>query len=307
MSAIKSIVNIGVKYADNLIGFGARKAPKVVDIEGLKYIPPKIEDLSSKMFQLKTPKEIVSDALGGNCKITKDWQDLGTFGGVKAFFTTPNQHYIYSRTIGENVFERGHISCYYNKDKLLEKFLVFDKNTKSIRRFDSNGKLITHYTPEETLAIMKYKHDSGNIHAVLRNAKALKNEAEVQETISALSQIFKNGKTWKSKEKIIGYRALDSESYRRIMSMPEDGMIFTDPSFMSIATDKKSAAKFLNLKSRNHLMQIVIPEGTSYLQMDELGHIINPQTPENEWLLNAGRNLVIKNRKGMIIAELINN
>ena len=52
-------------------------------------------------------------------------------------------------------------------------------------------------------------------------------------------------------------------------------------------------------------MQITIPKDTQYLQMDELGHIINPQKPENEWVLNACTNLRIKNRDGMIIAEIV--
>ena len=87
--------------------------------------------------------------------------------------------------------------------------------------------------------------------------------------------------------------------------MSDNEKFFTDPSFMSIATDEKSARKFLNLKGKNHLMQITIPEGTQYLEMDELGHIIMPQKPENEWVLNAGTKMHIKNRAGKIIAEVI--
>lgn len=305
MSVVKSIINIGIKYSDDVIGFGTRKLAKPKSIDGLKYIPQKLDDLSSKINIVRTPKEIVSDAIGGNCKITKDWQDLGTFSGLKTFFSRKNQHYIYSRPTGVNTFESGHISCYKNKDGLLEKFFVFDRNTKSIREFSANGKLITQFSPEETLAIFKYKHDSKNIHKILREGKSVKDEAQVRKSIKALSEIFEKGKAKKSQGTVIGYRALDAVSYKKILSMSEDGMIFTDPSFMSIATNKWSAAKFLNLKSRNHLMQITIPEGTKYLQMDDLGHIIHPQAPENEWVLNAGTNLLIKNRKGMIIAEVV--
>lgn len=302
---VKPIINLATKYTDDIVGIGVRNSKKITNYECLKLIPQSLEDFSTKIVKTRTPKEIVSESIGDNCKISKDWQDLGTFYGIKSFFTKPNQHYVYSKQITPEIFERGHISCYYNKEQLLEKFFVFDWKTKSIRKFNANGRLITSYTPEETLAIMRYKSDSSNIHKILRQGKAVKNEAQVKESIEALSNIFKTGKTSRTREAVVGYRALDNVSYKKIMSMPDDGMIFTDQSFMSIATDKKSAAKFLNMKNKNHLMQITIPEGTQYLQMDELGHIINPQKPENEWVLNACTNLRIKNRDGMIIAEIV--
>lgn len=302
---IKPIIKLATKYTDDIVGIGVRNWKKPTNYEGLKFIPQSIDDFSTKIVKTRTPKEIVSEAIGENCKISKDWQDLGTFYGMKSFFTKPNQHYIYSKQITPEIYQRGHISCYYNKEQILEKFFVFDWKTKSIRKFNGNGRLITSYTPEETLAIMRYKSDSSNIHKILRQGKTVKNEAQIEESIEALSNIFKTGKTSRTKETLIGYRALDNVSYEKIMSMPDDGMIFTDRSFMSIATDKKSAAKFLNLKSKNHLMQITIPKDTQYLQMDELGHIINPQKPENEWVLNACTNLRIKNRDGMIIAEIV--
>lgn len=283
------------------------KPIKVNQLKGLRFTQEKTEDLSTNFFKIKTPKEIISDALGENVKISKDWQDLGTFWGAKTFFTKPNQHYIYSKQISPNIFERGHISCYYDQNKLLKKFLVFDWKTKSIKKFNSTGKLITSYTPEETLAIMRYKSDSSNIHKILRHGKTVKNEAQIRESIDALTGVFKSGKTSKTQETVIGYRALDDFSYKKIMSLPEDGMIYTDPSFMSIATDKKSAKKFLNFKSKNHLMQIKLPKNTQYLEMDELGHIVIPQKSENEWVLNAGTRLCIKKRDGNIFAEVVPN
>ena len=87
--------------------------------------------------------------------------------------------------------------------------------------------------------------------------------------------------------------------------MPKDGMIFTDPSFMSITTRKGSLLPFLNFRNFNHIMQITIPEDTPYLKTDDLCHIIYPQKSENEWILEAGSKLLIKSRKGKIIAELI--
>lgn len=102
-----------------------------------------LNDFSAKIPLVRKLKEIISEAFGGSCKITKDWQDLGTFSGIKYFFSSKTQHHIYARQITANTFEREHISSYFNKEGLLEKFLVYDRNTKSIRSFDGNGKLLT--------------------------------------------------------------------------------------------------------------------------------------------------------------------
>ena len=50
-------------------------------------------------------------------------------------------------------------------------------------------------------------------------------------------------------------------------------------------------------------MQIKIPKNSKYINLDEIGHIINPQLPENELLLKG--DFLIKNRKGMIVAEYL--
>ena len=65
------------------------KPIKVNQLKGLRFAQEKTEDLSTNFFKIKTPKEIISDALGENVKISKDWQDLGTFWGAKTFFTKP--------------------------------------------------------------------------------------------------------------------------------------------------------------------------------------------------------------------------
>ena len=59
-------------------------------IKDLRFAPEKMENLSTKFLRIRTPKEIISNALGDNIKISKDWQDLGTFWGIKTFFTKPD-------------------------------------------------------------------------------------------------------------------------------------------------------------------------------------------------------------------------
>ena len=283
-----------------------RRQSKRVDLSNLKNTARVAGQNLFKLQSARSAKEIISQAIGENCKINKDWQDLGNgWEAIKTFFSRPAKHYIYSKPIDEKTYERGHISCHYDKNNNLEKFFVFDWNTKSLRKFGPDGNLLLKYTPEETHALFQYKSDSKNIHKMLREGKSVKNSVDIIESINALSQIFKKGKTNKAKEQTIGYRALDKVSLKKILSMPKDGMIFTDPSFMSITTKKGSLLPFLNFRNFNHIMQITIPEDTPYLKIDDLCHIIYPQKSENEWILEAGSKLLIKSRKGKIIAELI--
>ena len=86
-----------------------------------------------------------------------------------------------------------------------------------------------------------------------------------------------------------------------------DGMVFEDPSFVSVATKKSSVFQFLNFKNCRHIMQIKIPKDSKYLNMDEFGNIIIRNSAENELLLDKGSKFVIKNKpnKGIIEVEYI--
>ena len=303
--------------ADNTgeIGKFVQKYQMPTSFDGLRYVPQnsKVSVCCKDVVQLankviRKPKEIIIKALGDGTKICRDWQDLACgIPGLKALFAKRGTHYVYSKPLveGSKTVERGHIACYYDKNNALSRFYVFDWNTKSVRLFNGHGKLITHYTPEETMAIFKYKSDSRGIHYILRNGGIPSSDTDLKGTINTLSRIFKEGKTNVTKDWTTGYRALDSISLKRILNMPEDGMIFIDPSFMSVATKKSSVFPFLNFRNFGHILKVEIPPNTKYLNMDELGHIINPQLPENELLLDAGSNLLIKKRNGMISAELI--
>ena len=254
----------------------------------------------------KSAKEIITDSIGGNIKLTKDFQDLGNFYSFKTFFKKPTQHYIYidkDKSTKWTTYTGGHVSCHYDLMGELEKFFVFDSAAKSIREFNKLGGLVKQYTPEEALAMLKYKSSSTEIHKLLRGKQQVKNQEEVEKVINNLTQIFENGKASVASEDIIAYRALDKHSLDAILNMEHDGMIFNDPSFVSVATKKSSVYPFLNLKNMNHIMQVKIPKGSKYINLDEVGHIVVPQKAENELLLKG--DLLIKNRDGRIIAEYI--
>ena len=264
------------------------------------------KQLKSKLFP--SPPKILNKTLGENNEICKDITDLGGFYSLKLLFKHPIQHYIsidkqksnWSKTIKTN-----DISCFYNKNKELEKFYTFNWENKNINLFDKNGKMIRSYTPEETKAILRYKHDSRDIHNILRYNKSIKNEKEVKNSIEHLTNIFNTHKTELADKDIIAYRALDKNALKQIKNMKDNSMIFEDPSFISVATKKSSVYQFLNFRNFNNILKIKIPKGSEYLNLDELGHIVVPQLPENELLLK-GKLLITKN-KGKLEAVFIGN
>ena len=81
-----------------------------------------------------------------------------------------------------------------------------------------NGKMIRSYTPEETKAILRYKHDSRDIHNILRYNKSIKNEKEVKNSIEHLTNIFNTHKTEIAHKDIIAYRALDKNALKQTLT-----------------------------------------------------------------------------------------
>ena len=171
--------------------------------------------------------------------------------------------------------------------------------------------MLRHYSPEESMALQRYKHDSKNFHKLLRYNEPVKNEDELKNDIDIISNMFKfNYKTNKAENDFTAYRALDSKALKEIMSMSEDGMIYTEPSILSVATDKKSVLQFMNPKNCRHILRLKVKEGARFINLDEAsaGRIIYPQFSENELIFKPGSKILITNRNaegGFIDAELL--
>lgn len=263
----------------------------------------------------KTVKEIIKSVLPENTAIQRDL-DLGRFEGIYGLIKRAPKIRLFkvidkSKSTKWKTYFSDSVACHYNKENKLEKFLMYNFNRKDISVFDKSGNIIKHYSPQESRALLGYKHDSKDIHKLLRYSKNCKDEEKVREYIDILSCIFNDeNKVLKNKKKIIAYRALDGYSLKKIMSMPENGMIFTDPSFVSVTTKKRSLLQFLNYKNFNHIMKVEIPVNSSIINMDEIGNIVLMNFSENELLLKNGSNFLIKNKnghKGMIEAVYLGN
>ena len=261
-------------------------------------------------------KNIIRSVVGQDVAITRPVEDIGDLYSAKTFFKKTPVHYSvfegksatgiswgerYSHDIGLN----------YDEFNNFDGFRLYSHKSKSVSLYDRLGQMIGAYTPEETKAIQYYKRDSKDIHKYLRYNKPVKNEQEVSKNVKIISDLFKQAnKTSLAKEDFVVYRALDSKALKEILSMPKDGMIYTEPSFLSVATKKSSTYQFLGLKNFNHILKLKVKKGTKYLDMDKIsvGRIVQPQMAENELVFDKGAKIIVTNRHakgGFIEAELI--
>ena len=260
--------------------------------------------------QITSSKNAIRKILGENIIVRRNYdparfQGLGEiFGRNKKLFRTAN--------IINNEIDRksiNYVGCFYNNQRELESIYIYNRKNKNIDVFTKSGELIRQYTPEEVTALFSYKHNSKNIHGVLRGTNKISDKKAkiAQKDIQLISNLFKEGKNVsKTTKELTTYRALDKKSLKEILSLKE-GEIFTDPSFTSVATKKSKIFQFLNLRNFLHPVKIKLPEGTKYISLDELHNIVLANTRETELLLQEGNSFVItkKPKIGFIEMELV--
>lgn len=270
----------------------------------------KINSFRNIYNQRQASKNAIRKILGEDIVICRNY-DIGSFQGVAEIFGKTRKLY-QSASKQNNSIDRNsinYIGCFYNNERELENIYVFNRKDKNIDVFTRTGELVQQYTPEEVEALFTYKHDSGNVHRFLRKTKNIKKEKieKVKKIVELISSLFKNDKNVsKTTEEKITYRALDKSSLNKILSL-EEGEIFTDPSFTSVATKQSKILQFLGLRNFLHPVKIKLPKGTKYISLDELHNIIMPCGRETEFLLQEGNNYLItkKPKFGFIEMELI--
>ena len=269
-----------------------------------------ISNIKSIYSQITTSKSAIRKILGENVIVRRNY-DPARFQGLGEIFGR-NKKLFRTAKIKNNEIDRksiNYVGCFYNNQRELESIYVYNRKNKNIDVFTKTGELIQQYTPEEVAALFSYKHDSRNIHSVLRGTnKTKKGSLEtVKKDIQLISNLFKEGKNVsKTTKELTTYRALDKKSLKEILSLKE-GDIFTDPSFTSVATKKSKILQFLNPRNFLHPVKIKLPEGTKYISLDELHNIVLANTRETELLLQEGNRFVItkKPKIGFIEMELI--
>ena len=261
-------------------------------------------------------KDLIRSVIGEGHTVAKEFEDLAGFTSLKEVFKRFPTHYgafegdsKLGIAIGKNYSH--HIGLSYDEAKNIRQIRVFDTKYKDVGIYDNKGNMLRHYSPEETMALQRYKKDSKNIHKVMRYNQTVKNEAEVRNDVGIISDMFKyNYKVNKAEKDFIAYRALDERALKSILSMQKDGMIYTEPSILSVATDQKSVLQFMKPGNCRHILRLKVGKNTPFINLDEAaaGRIIYPQLPENELIFKPGSKILITNRNakgGFIDAELI--
>ena len=264
----------------------------------------------NKVKSFLAPKypDFLQELLGENCKITRDFLDLGGFYSARMLFKRKSPHLIAIDTAKSNwlqTVKSQDISCLYDKKGDLERVLIFNWPNRNVSVFDKQGDLLRAYSPEETHALFNYKRDSKLIHRVLRENRLKGVPKVILTDIEALKTVFSEGKTDILGEKMVVYRALDRKALKAIKEAKEKVCVYEEQSFLSVATKKSGVFQFLNLRNFNHILELEIPAGTPVLKMDEVGHIVVPQVSENELLLNAGQRILIDKSGGKLKGKLI--
>ena len=247
--------------------------------------------------QRRNTKALIGSMFGKGSVVRRQ-VDLGSFEGISEVFNKKLKLY---KTVNPQTGKTlNNIGCHYNDARELESMFVLNRAEGNVDVFTKTGDIVRSYTGDEAKALFTYKHNSKEIHGVLRGTTKVKDETEIRKHIACLENLFKEGKNVSiAQEEMVAYRALDKASLKQILSMQE-GEIFTDPSFVSVATQKSKIYQFFNFRNFRHPLKVIIPKGEKYISLDELHNIVYAQNPETELLLKGSFEIIKKPKSGPI-------
>lgn len=183
--------------------------------------------------------------------------------------------------------------CLRDKDGFLKKILMMDKNTNEVTVYDPRGKIIRHYTPDEMNALHEYKYSPDQFHSVFRKKGIVyvPDKAKRDQQIEIIDKLFIHpDKLYETSEETVVYRALQDVLYpEQEAALQSIGSIFVEPSFVSTTRNFETAKRF---QRYNPIMEITLPKGVRYLDLDELFNIDRVHWHEQEVFLP--RNSIFK-------------
>ena len=189
------------------------------------------------------------------------------------------------------------ICCYLDENGGLNKIYVKNNKTNEIESFNALTGRVIYYSSEDVKALQYYKSHPDAIHSKLRYGRDIYSgsfKEEMNETINQLRNIFNEESKLETTEKNMTlYRAVPSGF------IPEDtqkagkiGEVFTEKSFCSTTTSLEDAKRFAH--GKNPIMEIEVPAGTKYADMDALFNIDREHWREHEYLLDESSSFIIK-------------
>ncbi len=154
---------------------------------------------------------------------------------------------------------------------------VFDKELNEIKKFST----------DDIIALKEYKYTPEAFHGYLRHGRVrgLLSREELDNFIANIDEMFvMDNKAYTTEKPTKLYRALQQDlSSEDIEQLSRTGGIFTEKSFASTSTDLSVAKRF---NGGSPILEINVPQGAKYLDMDKLFNIQMRRWREDEYLLN---------------------
>ena len=180
--------------------------------------------------------------------------------------------------------------CKRDKEGYLSEIWVLEhggiKNRGNVSVYLSDGSLKQFFDDNDMDALHEYKYYPECFHNTLRNGGfvGIQSKEEIQHWIETLDNIFStDSKCLKTKEETIVYRALpDNLSQEQIESLSTIGGVFKENSYSSTSTDLNVARRFQRFSP---ILEIELPVGSKYLDMDSIFNIDRERWQEKEFLL----------------------
>lgn len=199
--------------------------------------------------------------------------------------------------------------CVRNNDGFLNKILFVNKNDNTVEVYDSNGVMFKQYDSLDMEAMHQYKYFPEMIHSRLRHGKYTQDTEDdlFNAYTYTLDRLFNNPeKNYVLDEPKIVYRALQNKlNDEQIFALENPGSVFPESSYASTSLELFIAQNF---QQNNPILEITLPKGTKYLDLDELFNIDRTHWHEQEYLLPRNSKFLITGydeTKDVIKAEYI--
>lgn len=152
--------------------------------------------------------------------------------------------------------------------------------------YSKEGHLKKYFDEKDMDALFEYKYHPDCFHGTLRKGRfvGIQTTEEIQNWIKQLDNLFTDEtKSFEIIKPTVVYRALPDElSSEQLANLFRKGCIFTEKSYSSTTQKLETARRF---KRFNPILEIELPIGSKYIDMDSLFNIDRQHWQEQEFLL----------------------
>ena len=178
--------------------------------------------------------------------------------------------------------------CLRNNKGAIDLIYLLDNKTGEVKIYDADANLKKHFTQKDMKALKEYKYTVDELHNYLRHGKlrGITAQETLKDIVGTLDNLFNDeSKVFRTEKDMVLYRALQpdlSELQKDVLTTI--GGIYSDNSFVSTTKEYNVAERFRSVD--NPILEIEVPKGSKYIDMDALFNIDRQHWNEKEYLLN---------------------